>query len=93
MVWRNATPLLIKDDMWQNKLKAVTFSFDDGVTQDERLIEILNKYNLKGTFNLNFDLLGCKNTLERNGKIVRHDKVYPMDVKRIYSGHEVAAHV
>ena len=29
--------------MWNNKNKAVTFSFDDGVTQDKRLIEILNK--------------------------------------------------
>lgn len=79
--------------MWQGKNKAVTFSFDDGVTQDEKLIEILNKYNLKGTFNLNFDLLGSKNSLERNGKIVRHDKVNPGDVKRIYSGHEISAHV
>ena len=33
--------------MWQGKKKAVTFSFDDGVTQDIRLIEILNKYGLK----------------------------------------------
>mgnify|MGYP002513618435 CR=1 FL=1 len=36
--------------------KSVTFSFDDGVTQDIRLIEILNKYGLKGTFNIN---AGC----------------------------------
>ena len=35
---------------WQGKLKAVTFSFDDGVTQDKRLVEILNKYGLKATF-------------------------------------------
>lgn len=78
--------------MWQNKNKAITFSFDDGVTQDERLIEILNKYNLKGTFNLNFELLGTKNKLERNGRIVSHDKIKPTDVKRIYLGHEVAGH-
>ncbi len=38
------------------KRKAVTFSYDDGVKQDERLIEILDKYGLKGTFNLN---AGC----------------------------------
>jgi hypothetical protein len=30
--------------MWNGKKKAVTFSFDDGVTQDIRLIEILDKY-------------------------------------------------
>ena len=35
------------------KLKAVTFSYDDGMTQDIRLIELLNKYNLKCTFNIN----------------------------------------
>ena len=29
--------------MWNQKKKAVTFSFDDGVTQDVRLIGILNK--------------------------------------------------
>ena len=30
---------------WKDKyLKAVTFSYDDGVTQDIRMIELLNKY-------------------------------------------------
>lgn len=28
--------------VWNGKQKAVTFSFDDGVTQDERAIDILN---------------------------------------------------
>ena len=35
------------------KLKALTFSYDDGVEQDVRLIEIFKKYGLRGTFNLN----------------------------------------
>lgn len=34
-------------------LKALTFSYDDGVIYDRRLIEILQKHGLKGTFNLN----------------------------------------
>ena len=38
--------------MWNGKKKAVTFSFDDGVSQDIRLIEIFNKYGLKGEKNL-----------------------------------------
>ena len=42
----------------QEKRKAITFSYDDGVTQDIRLIELMNKYGLKGTFNLNSELLG-----------------------------------
>ena len=40
--------------------KAITFSFDDAVTQDIRLIELLNKYNLKCTFNVNSELLSKK---------------------------------
>ena len=39
------------------KLKAITFSYDDAVSQDVRLIELLNKYNLKGTCNLNSQLM------------------------------------
>ena len=34
----------------QEKLKAITFSYGDGVTQDIRLIESLNKYGFKNTF-------------------------------------------
>ena len=77
---------------WNGKNKAVTFSFDDGVLQDIRLIEIFNKYGLKGTFNLNSAHLGGKTTLERNGRTVCHDKVAPGDVKKVYAGHEVAVH-
>ena len=33
--------------MFGGKMKAVTFSYDDGVLQDKRLIEILDKYGLK----------------------------------------------
>lgn len=75
-----------------NQLKAVTFSYDDGVTQDIRLIELLNKYNLKSTFNLNSQLLGQKGMLVREGKRISHYKVHPDDVRSIYEGHEIAAH-
>ena len=78
--------------MWNGKNKAVTFSFDDGVTQDIRLIKILNKYGLKATFNLNSEFLGLSGTLDRNGRTVRHDEVEPSKIKEIYKGHEVAAH-
>lgn len=33
--------------------KACTLSYDDGATDDVRLIEIMRKHGLKGTFNLN----------------------------------------
>ena len=32
--------------------KAVTISYDDGVVFDKKLIDIFNKYGIKGTFNL-----------------------------------------
>ena len=76
----------------QNKLKAVTFSYDDGVTQDIRLIELLNKYSLKCTFNLNSELLGKPGILIRENQRISHYKVTPKDVKYVYDGHEVAAH-
>lgn len=78
--------------MFHGKRKAVTFSYDDGVTQDIRLIEMFNRYGLKGTFNLNSNLLGTENTLLRDGKTVTHNKNKPQDVRAIYEGHEVAAH-
>ena len=78
--------------IWNGKKKAITFSFDDGVTQDVRLIEILNKYGLKGTFNLNSALLGLPNELVRNGRRISHNKISPTDIKRVYDGHEVAVH-
>lgn len=36
--------------------KACTLSYDDGATDDIKLIEIMRKYGLKGTFNLNSSL-------------------------------------
>lgn len=78
--------------MFEGKLKAVTFSFDDGVTQDIKLIQLLNKYNLKSTFNLNSGLLGKSGTLFRENQLISHYKVFPSDVKKVYEGHEVAVH-
>lgn len=74
------------------KFKAVTLSYDDGVTQDIRLINLLNKYGLKSTFNLNSELLGKKGILQREGLPVSHYKIHPEDVKTVYEGHEVAVH-
>lgn len=76
----------------QAKLKAVTFSYDDGATQDIRLIELLNKYGLKCTFNLNSELLGKPGILIRENQRISHYKIHPEDVKYVYDGHEVAAH-
>ena len=76
----------------QNKKKAITLSFDDGVTQDIRMIELLNKYNLKATFNLNSGLMGQKGFLIRENQRISHYKIHRDHVKLLYSGHEVAVH-
>lgn len=78
--------------MFNGKMKAITFSYDDGVTQDKRLIELFNKYGLKATFNINSELLGHPGELVRNGARVSHIKNKPEDVRHIYAGHEIAAH-
>ncbi len=75
-----------------NKLKAVTFSYDDGITQDIRLIELLNKYGLKCTFNLNSSFLGGNRVLQVDNKRISHYKIGAEDVKYVYDGHEVAVH-
>ena len=56
------------------KKRALTLSYDDGVMQDIRFIEILNKYNLKCTFNLNSELLGKPGILIREGKRIEIPK-------------------
>lgn len=78
--------------MNNKKLKSVTFSYDDGVTQDIRLIELLNKYNLKCTFNINSGFLGQKGMLIRENQRIAHYKVHPDDVRYVYDGHEIAVH-
>ena len=78
--------------MFFGKKKAITLSYDDGVLQDRRLVEILNKYGLKATFNINSELLGTKNTLNIQGKTIQHDKISQGEVASLYAGHEVAVH-
>ncbi len=63
--------------------KAVTLSYDDGSVHDVRLVEILNKYGLKGTFNLN------------SGRAVDNGWNLPKErFQSLYldNGHEIALH-
>lgn len=64
--------------------KAVTFSYDDGTVYDRRLIEIFNRYNLKGTFHLNSGKFGL---MHSDGEYIKAD-----EVENLYRGHEVSAH-
>ncbi len=67
------------------KYKAVTFSYDDGTEYDIHLSEIMNKYGIKGTFNI------CSYYLGDNNK---NTNLSPKDLKEyiLEKGHEVAIH-
>jgi peptidoglycan/xylan/chitin deacetylase (PgdA/CDA1 family) len=63
--------------------KAVTLSYDDGVIEDEKLIGIMRKYGLKGTFNID-----SKNLGGANGRCLTSD-----EIKNIYGDDmEIAVH-
>lgn len=49
--------------------KYFTMSFDDGLEQDKRLIQILNRFGLKATFNVNAGLFGVQRRVGRIGDI------------------------
>lgn len=76
------------------KKKVLTLSYDDEVTQDRRFVEILNKYGIKCTFNLNSGTFGIaeKCTHYKNGVTVDHIKIEREEAKTLYIGHEIAAH-
>ena len=67
------------------KPKAVTLSYDDGVIQDIRMAQVLDKYGLKCTFNLCSGLIpATENGHTMTAEQIRH---HILD-----SGHEIAAH-
>lgn len=78
--------------MFHGKKKAITFSYDDGVLQDERLIELFNKYDVKGTFNLNSGNFGQKYVLTQEGITFDQVRFTESEIARVYRGHEIAAH-
>lgn len=76
--------------MMQNKF--FTLSYDDGITQDKRLVKIFNKYGIRATFNINSELLGKPGYLRREDMWISHNKIESREVAELYRGHEVAAH-
>ncbi len=79
--------MVLKD----GKMKVLTLSYDDGVIQDKRLMEIMDRYGLKGTFNI------CSGTYlpeetERGENYYK--KMKRSESIELYadSGHEVAVH-
>lgn len=73
------------------KTKAFNVTYDDGVLQDIRFVELLNKYNLKGTFNLNSGLIDNEfEWAHESGCIVK--RLSKDKVLSLYMGHEIASH-
>lgn len=76
--------------MWNNKKKAFTLSYDDGVTQDIRFVELLNRYGLKATFNLNSGIQTKANFWTRYDVTIC--RMNMNGLKELYAGHEIAVH-
>lgn len=78
--------------MWNGKKKAVTFSYDDGIEEDIRLVELFSRYQVKGTFNLNSGIQTGANTFieKRSGITVR--RMNQKGLRHLYRGQEIASH-
>lgn len=68
------------------KAKALTLSYDDGVIFDEKLISIMDKHGIKGTFNINTGCYATDPTKSR--RLTRENAI------KLYKdgSHEVAVH-
>ena len=73
--------MLLLDRFHEGKKLILTMSYDDGNIADRRLVEIFNKYGIRGTFHLNsgwFDV---------SPNVIKSD-----EVATLYKNHEVAVH-
>ena len=71
----------IRFDLFPGGLsRAVTLSYDDGVVEDRKLVEILNRHGLKASFHLNSGALGREINLRAD------------EIAALFRGHEVSAH-
>lgn len=70
---------MIRFNIFKNGTRhIVTMSYDDANILDKRLVELFDKYGIKGTFNVNTD----------GGK----SRIQPEEYAEIYKNHEVAVH-
>ena len=76
----------------EGRSKALTFSYDDGMLNDVRLIDIFNKHKLKATFNISTGKYSPEDKPYRENWIWNYMK--KSDVTRLFanSEHEVAVH-
>lgn len=80
------------------KRKSLTLSYDDGVSQDKRLLSIMHRHGLKGTFNLNSGLYSDNESQDSFLKTalqgVCHQRMTKAEATELYmnSGMEIAVH-
>ncbi|GHT59297.1 polysaccharide deacetylase [Spirochaetia bacterium] len=72
------------------KMKALTLSYDDGVEQDRRLVEILNRCGIKATFNINSGIQTGANSFQKGTVLIKRMNI--AGLPDIYQGHEIAVH-
>lgn len=73
------------------KSKAFNVTYDDGVLQDIRFITLLNKYKLKGTFNLNSQLMEDEfEWTHENGCTIK--RIFKDKAVSLYKECEIASH-
>ena len=70
-------------------MKIVSLSFDDGTIYDVKFIELLNKYNLKATLNLNS---GIEDFVWYYNDVFPIKRLKLREHVELYKGHEVASH-
>ena len=83
--------MMIEKRYPEGRTKAFNITYDDGVLQDVPFITMLNRYGIKGTFNLNSELM-------RTGFTWRHEcgmditRLRQSEIGNLYEGHEIASH-
>lgn len=68
----------------EGRQSAFTLSYDDDQIHDRKLVDMFNRYKLKGTFHLNSDTIG--------GGDADNEFVKWEELKELYAGHEIACH-
>lgn len=64
----------------EGKKKALTMSYDDGQIHDRRLVEIFNRYGIRGSFHLNSGMFDSDPFLNSS------------EIRELFKGHEISAH-
>ncbi len=79
------------DSVAKTYKKYFTLSFDDGTTEDEKMIELLKKYGIKASFCINTGLMDGNDVIEVAGSWKRMSFDYAKENK-VYEGFDVISH-